>query len=349
MKDSSFNINAVQSDSLFNQISNVLSNARSLVAVTVNTAMVEAYWNIGSLIVEAQGGKNNSTYGDRLIKSISRRMTDSFGKGFSERNLRNMRQFFLTFPIWQTVSAKLSWSHYLLIMRVENPKARQYYIREASEGGWSVRQLERQICTQYYDRLLASHHSDNKINEIPANKLIANNGTYNPLELIHDPFVLEFLDIKEDPSLQEKELEAAILTHIEDFLLELGRGFAFVGRQKRFTLENDHFYPDLVFYNITARCYIIIDLKMGKASYADVGQMQLYVNYFNREVCGKDDNPTVGIILCAEKNDTVIEYTLGNRTDISVFASRYKLILPTEEELRREIEKTKENFRRLKE
>lgn len=341
-------INNISTDNLYSQISQILQEARTKVATTVNTAMVQAYWHIGKLIVDAQGGEERAAYGDELIKAISIKLTAQFGKGFSARNLRNMRQFCICFPIWQTLSAKLSWSHYQEIMRVSNPKAREYYAEEAAKGGWSVRQLERQIATQYYERLLASHRDDAEVREIIARNLPANPEKFDPLKLVHDPFVLEFLDIKEDPALQEKELESAILTHIEDFLLELGRGFAFVGRQKRFTLEGDHFYPDLVFYNIHARCYVIIDLKMAKASYADVGQMQLYVNYFNREICTPDDNPTVGIILCTEKNDTVIEYTLGNRNDIDVFASKYKLMLPTEEELKREIEQTKENFRRLK-
>ncbi|WP_435529246.1 PDDEXK nuclease domain-containing protein [Muribaculum intestinale] len=338
----------IPTENLFNQISRILNEARTKVATTVNTAMVAAYWHIGKLIVEAQGGEAKAKYGDGLIDDLSAKLTKEFGRGFKRSNLRDMRQFYLTFPIYQTLSGKLSWSHYLTLMRVANPKARGYYAESAAGESWSVRQLERQIATQYYERLLSSHRDDNEIKEIIANNLPVKADKYDPLELVHDPFVLEFLDLREDPALQEKELESAILTHIEDFLLELGRGFAFMGRQKRFTLDGDHFYPDLVFYNVVARCYVIIDLKMNKADYADVGQMQLYVNYFNKEVCTPQDNPTVGIILCAEKNDTVIEYTLGNRNDISVFAPKYKLMLPTEEELRREIERTKENFKRLK-
>lgn len=340
--------NNFPTENLFNQISQILNEARTKVATTVNTAMVAAYWHIGKLIVEAQGGEAKAKYGDGLIDDLSAKLTKQFGRGFKRSNLRDMRQFYLTFPIYQTLSGKLSWSHYMTLMRVANPKAREYYAESAASESWSVRQLERQIATQYYERLLSSHRDDNEIKEIIAKNLPVKADKFDPLELVHDPFVLEFLDLREDPALQEKELESAILTHIEDFLLELGRGFAFMGRQKRFTLDGDHFYPDLVFYNVVARCYVIIDLKMNKADYADVGQMQLYVNYFNKEVCSPEDNPTVGIILCAEKNDTVIEYTLGNRNDISVFAPKYKLMLPTEEELRREIERTKENFKRLK-
>ena len=277
--------NPLPTENLFNQISRILNEARSKVATTVNTAMVAAYWHIGKLIVEAQGGEAKAKYGDGLIDDLSAKLTKEFGRGFKRSNLRDMRQFYLTFPIYQTLSGKLSWSHYLTLMRVANPKAREYYAESAAGESWSVRQLERQIATQYYERLLSSHRDDNEIKEIIAKNLPVKADKFDPLELVHDPFVLEFLDLREDPALQEKELESAILTHIEDFLLELGRGFAFMGRQKRFTLDGDHFYPDLVFYNVVARCYVIIDLKMNKADYADVGQMQLYVNYFNNEVC----------------------------------------------------------------
>ncbi len=273
-----------QSENLYSQISQILKEARTKVAATVNTAMVQAYWQIGKLIVDAQGGETKAKYGDGLIDEISRRLTAEFGRGFKRSNLRDMRKFYQTFPIYQTLSGKLSWSHYLALMHVSDPNAREYYAEEAANAPWSVRQLERQIATQYYERLLASHRDDSEVREIIKHNLPIRPERFDPLKLVHDPFVLEFLNVKEDPALQEAELESAILTHIEDFLLELGRGFAFVGRQKRFTLEGDHFYPDLVFYNIPARCYVIIDLKMAKAGYADVGQMQLYVNYFNREV-----------------------------------------------------------------
>lgn len=348
MMENILNTNSIESEHLYSQISQILNEARTKVATTVNTAMVQAYWHIGKLIVDAQGGEERASYGDDLINDISKKLTTQFGKGFTPTNLKYMRLFYNAFPIRHSLRDELSWTHYRILTKVTNPRAREYYVEEAAKGGWSVRQLERQIATQYYERLLASHQDEAEVKEIIAKNFPVNPDKFNPLKLVHDPFVLEFLDLKEDTSLQEQELESAILTHIEDFLLELGRGFAFVGRQKRFTLGGDHFYPDLVFYNIPARCYVIVDLKMAKASYADIGQMQLYVNYFNKEVCTPDDNPTVGIILCAEKNDTVIEYTLGNRQDIGVFASKYKLILPTKEELKREIELTKENFKRLK-
>ncbi|MDO4171988.1 MAG: PDDEXK nuclease domain-containing protein [Prevotellaceae bacterium] len=330
---------------LYDSIRMVLQQARSRAAVAVNSAMVEAYWNVGRLIVQAQGGDSKATYGDGLINVISKRLTDELGKGFDASNLRNMRQFYLTFPICDTVCHKLSWSHIRKLMRIENPRARAWYAEEAAKSTWSVRQLERQIATQYYERLLSSHRDESVIVAKASEALPAKPERFDPLTLVHDPFILEFLDAKDTNCLHEAELEQAILTHIEDFLLELGSGFAFVGRQKRFSIDGDHYYPDLVFYNIRARCYVVIDLKMGKVGYEDIGQMQLYVGYYNKEVCTEMDNPTVGIILCTEKNDTMVKFTLGDRMDIGVFASQYKLYIPSEEDFRREIEQTRENFR----
>lgn len=255
--------------------------ARAKVLTSVNTAMVQAYWHVGKLIVEAQGGEERAVYGDDLIKRISMRLTQEFGKGFSSRNLRNMRQFYISYPIWQTLSAKLSWSHYLQLIKVTNDKAREYYTEEAAKGNWSVRQLERQIATQYYERLLSTHRDSEEV---------------------------ESLIRKNLPARPEK-------------------------------------YPDLVFYNVLTRSYVIIDLKMKRVDYSDIGQMQLYVNYYNREICRPDDNPTIGIILCSEKNDTIVEYTLGDRNDIGVFSAKYDLIMPTKEELSREIELTRQKFK----
>lgn len=316
-----------------------------MVLTTVNTAMVQAYWNVGKLIVDAQGGEERAAYGDDLIKRISERLTKEFGKGFSTRNIRNMRQFFLSYPIWQTVSAKLSWSHYLKLISVSNSKARQYYTEEAVAGKWSVRQLERQIATQYYERLLSTHRDASEVEERIKMNLPARPEKFDPLTLVHDPFILEFIGAKEDLIWRESELESALISHLEEFLLELGRGFAFMGRQKRITIDGQHFYPDLVFYNVLTRSYVILDLKMKRVDYSDIAQMQLYVNYYNRDVCQPDDNPTIGIILCSEKNDTVVEYTLGDRKDIGVFSAKYNLILPTKEELSREIEHTRQNFK----
>lgn len=341
-------VNRDFSDELYDNIKRVLTSARTTAVVAVNTAMVKAYWAVGKLIVDAQGGDHKAAYGDNLLNDLSARLTAELGKGFDASNLRRMRQFYISFPICDTVCHKLSWSHIRHLIKVSNPEAREYYAEEAAKGCWSVRELERQIATQHYERLLSSHRSRTETEQLLKSNLPAKPDQYNPLALVHDPFILEFLDIKPDSALQESELESAIISHLEQFMLELGRGFAFVGRQKRITIDGQHFYPDLVFYNIPARCYVIIDLKMHGAGYSDIGQMQLYVNYYNMEVCTEAENPTVGIILCSEKNDSVVRYTLGSRNDIGVFSPQYKLIMPTEEELKREIEITRENFEQLK-
>ena len=306
--------------------------------------MVQAYWTVGKLIIEAQGGQSKATYGNKLLDELAGRLTKEFGKGFDSSNLRRMRQFYLSFPICDTVCHKLSWSHIRHLIKVSDPKARAYYADEAIKGAWSVRELERQIATQHYERLLSAQRDQADTDALLRANLPTSPDKYDPLALVHDPFILEFLDVKPDAALQESELEKAIITHLEQFMLELGRGFAFLGRQKRITIDGQHFYPDLVFYNIPARCYVIIDLKMHSPDYADIGQMQLYVNYYNMDVCTEHDNPTVGIILCSEKNDAIVRYTLGNRNDIGVFSPQYKLIMPTEDELKREIENTRENF-----
>ena len=336
-------------DDLYAEIKNVLASARNTAVVAVNTAMVKAYWTIGRLIVDAQGGQGKASYGENLINDLSVRLTSEFGKGFDASNLRRMRQFYKSFPICDTVCHKLSWSHIRHLIKITDTNARTYYAEEAVKGGWSVRELERQIATQHYERLLSTHRDKKDAQELLCANLPAKPDKFDPMALVHDPFILEFLDIKPDIALQESELEKAIITHLEQFMLELGRGFAFLGRQKRISIDGQHFYPDLVFYNIPARCYVIIDLKMHAPDYSDIGQMQLYVNYYNMDVCTESDNPTVGIILCSEKNDAIVKYTLGNRNDISVFSSQYRLIIPTEEELKREIEITRENFKLLNE
>lgn len=336
-------------ENLYTDIKNALTIARDKAIVSVNTAMVQAYWTVGKLIVNAQGGQHKATYGKNLIDRLSEQLTAELGKGFTRSNLRTMRQFYLMFPICHSVGGKLSWTHYKRLIRVSNDQAREYYAEEAVKGCWSVRELERQIATQHYERLLATHRDSEETQTLLKSNLPTNPDKFNPMSLVHDPYILEFLDVKPDTALQESELEKAIISHLEQFMLELGRGFAFLGRQKRITIDGQHFYPDLVFYNIPMRCYVIIDLKMHSPDYSDIGQMQLYVNYYNMEICSEHDNPTVGIILCSEKNDALVKYTLGNRNDIGVFSSEYKLIMPTEDELKREIEMTRDNFKLLNE
>ena len=242
------NISSKLSENIYSQIKQVIIKARATVLTTVNTAMVQAYLHVGKLIVEAQGGEERAAYGDELLKSISVRLTKEFGKGFDASNLRNMRMFYLSFPKCDALRHELSWTHYRALIRVSNPKAREYYAKEAAAGKWSTRQLERQIATQYYERLLSTHRDETAVESLIKNNLPAKPEKFDPLTLVHDPFILEFIGAKEDVIWQESELESALISHLEEFLLELGRGFAFMGRQKRITIDGQHFYPDLVFY-----------------------------------------------------------------------------------------------------
>ena len=317
----------------YNQIRGILAAARNKVYSAANSAMVEAYWHIGKSIVEKQGGEARAEYGAKLITELSAQLTADFGKGFTVTNLRTMRQFYLTFPIRHTLCGELSWSHYRLLMRVENEQARQFYMDECAKSIWSVRQLERQINSFFYERLLSSRNKEAVTAEIqtlaPAKK---------PEDILRDPYVLEFLGLEPNASFFESDLEQALIEHLQKFLLELGRGFSFVARQKRFTFDGRHFYIDLIFYNYLLRCFVLIDLKLGDLTHNDLGQMQMYVNYYTREMMNEGDNPPIGIVLCADKSDTVVKYTLPEE-NTQIFASKYKLYLPTEDELRLELQR----------
>lgn len=317
-------------------IRNILEQARGKARSAVNAAMVEAYWLIGQRIVEEeQRGESRAQYGQRLLENLSRELSASFGKGFSYANLRNFRQFYLTYPdqeICYTLCSKLSWSHNRLIMRVEDPKARAYYLQEGAAQQWSVRQLERTIKAQSFQRLLSSQSG-------PAAD--ADSTGNNPLlEFIKDPYVLEFLQLPESVQLKESKLEQAIMDELQKFLLELGKGFSFVARQMRISTETSHFYLDLVFYNYLLKCFVILDLKSGELSHQDIGQMDMYVRMFDDLKRGEDDNPTIGIILCDSKDETIVKYSVLKESQ-QLFASKYKRILPTEDELIAEIEREK--------
>jgi predicted nuclease of restriction endonuclease-like (RecB) superfamily len=325
-------MNKIIKADFYKSVKKVLEAARSNVYRAVNFAMVEAYWNIGRLIVEEeQRGKKRAEYGKYLIKELSGKLTKDFGKGFTERNVRNMRAFYLTFPIWHAVRAELTWTHYRLLLSVENKKARDFYLNEAVDSNWSTRQMERQINSFYYERLLSSKDKKPVVDEAERNALPAKTE-----DLIKDPYVLEFLNLKENKPLLEKELETELLGKLQEFLLELGKGFSFVARQYRISVDNDHFYIDLVFYNYILKCFLLIDLKMGKLTHNDIGQMDFYVRYFEDNIKVEGDNPTIGLILCSEKNETIVKYSVLNENK-QMFASRYKLYLPTEEELAREL------------
>lgn len=314
-------------------IKNILEQARGKARSAVNAAMVEAYWLIGRRIVEEeQHGQHKAEYGARLIEDLSTALTADLGKGFSYANLYNCRQFYLTFPdqaILYTACRDLSWSHLRLIMRVDSPQAIDYYCREAREQNWTVRQLERNIKSQTFERLLATQTN-------PA----ASQGVSPQLEFIKDPYVLEFLQLPEAGQLKESRLEQAIIDELQKFLLELGKGFSFVARQMRISTETCHFFIDLVFYNYLLKCFVIIDLKTGKLSHQDIGQMDMYVRMFDDLKRGEDDNPTIGIILCDSKDETVVKYSVIQESQ-QLFASKYQRVLPTEEELIAEIEREK--------
>ena len=325
-------------NNLFNNIKDMVIDCRNRVYSTVNTEMLNLYWNIGKAIMEIQQGDERASYGDMVLEKLSQKLTNEFGKGFSIINLRRMRKFYCLFPIRSTVLNELSWSHYLELIRIEEEPKRKFYMHECINSNWSVRELQRQRDSLLYERLILSADKA-KVKEL------AEKGQEikESKDIVKDPFVLEFLDIKENTEYQETDLEKNILKHLKEFLLELGKGFSFVGSQVRLTLEEDHFYPDLVFYNRLLKCFVIIDLKIGKVTHQDIGQMQMYVNYYDREIKSSDENPTVGILLSTEKNKTVVKYTLpeDNKT---IFSSTYKLHLPTEKELIDAIEEEKKNL-----
>ena len=325
----------------YRSIRNSVIAAQGKVYSTVNSAMVNAYWEIGEQIYKACGENDRAEYGKNLLQYISDRLTVEFGKGYTVRNLRNMRQFYLMFPIRHTLCTELSWSHYRVLMRISDKTAREFYTDECAKSAWSVRQLERQIHTMYYQRLLASRDKESVAAEIQTTEP---KPEYE--KAVKDPYVMEFLQIKPDTHVYESDIEQALLDHLQEFLLELGRGFSFVARQKRFTVDGQDFFIDLVFYNYILKCFVLFDLKTGTLTHQDLGQMQMYVNYYTRELMNEGDKPPIGIVLCAEKNDAIVKYTLPEDND-QIFASKYYTYLPTEEELKRELRL--DEFRKLNE
>lgn len=324
---------------LASQIAAVIQRARSHVRQSVNQAMVDSYWEIGRLIVEhEQQGQARAAYGQRQLAELSTRLTALFGKGFDASNLRNMRRFYQAFPIRETVSPELSWSHYNTLARVENPSARDWYLREAISQNWSVRALERQIGVLYYERLLASQ--DKALVEAEAARHAA------PLaettkDFLRDPYVLDFLNLNASRFL-EGDLEQAIMDNLQNFLLELGRGFAFVARQQRVSFADEDFYIDLVFYNFKLKCFLLVDLKLGKLTHQDMGQMDTYVRLYDEQIKGADDNPTIGLVLCSEKSEAVVRYSVLAEQQ-QLFAAKYLPYLPSEAELKQELEREREH------
>lgn len=326
----------------FSQIVDLLQSARNNIVRSINQTMVQTYFEIGRMIVEEeQNGKGRAEYGKKLLQELSKTLTHEFGKGFSATNLKQMRQFYLTYSIGQTVSDdfknkqqtvsvkfELSWSHYLKLMRIDNKNERNFYEIEALKHNWSVRELERQYDSALYTRLVLSRDK-NKVKELSEKGLIIE----KPKDAIKDPYILEFLGLPEHSAYSENQLEQKLIDKLEHFLLELGNGFTFVARQKRISFDDKHFWIDLVFYNRLLKCFVLIDLKIGELKHQDLGQMQMYVNYYDREVKLKDENKTIGIVLCQNKSEAVVEYTLPENNEY-IFASRYKTVLPSKEELK---------------
>ena len=327
----------------YDNVRKTLEQARKRVYRNAQSEMVTAYWHIGKMIVERQGGDDRAKYGDNLIKELSIKLTNDFGKGFTISNLKNMRKFYRTFKKSHTVCGQLSWSQIRLLIMIDDENARNFYIRETLDGNWSVRQLEREINTFSYQRYIASRGNHDVVEDTAKRELPS-----EPQSIIKDPYVLDFLGLKPDSAFYEKDLESALITHLNEFLLELGNGFAFVARQKRFDMDGRNFYVDLVLYNYKLKCFVLIDLKRGDLTHQDIGQMQMYVNYYTRELMEPGDNPPIGIVLCADKSDTLVRYTLP-LDNKQIYASKYMLYLPKEEELQNEINKQIELFEEMKE
>jgi predicted nuclease of restriction endonuclease-like (RecB) superfamily len=321
-------------DAVYQQVRAVLASARDRAWQAVNTTMVEAYWEVGRIIVEEeQAGKEKADYGKRIVDGLSERLRAEFGKGYDRSNLFHMRAFFLAYPKVDALRRRLSWTHYRHLLRVGKHDARSFYEAEAVNACWSTRELARQIDSLLFERLALSRDKEGVL-------ALARKGheIQVPSDLVKDPFVLEFTGLRQDERFRESDLEQALIDKLQQFLLELGKGFAFMARQQRITLDGQHFFIDLVFYNRLTRSFVLLDIKVGTLTHQDLGQMQMYVNYYHRALTAPDENPPIGIVLCTDKSEAVVRYTLpeGNTR---IFASRYKLHLPTEEELAAELQR----------
>ncbi|MBS1512013.1 MAG: DUF1016 family protein [Bacteroidetes bacterium] len=359
---------AAKKITIYNDIRLILEQARQTAVRSVNFAMVAAYWKIGErIVVEEQSGNKRAGYGDYLLNTLAEKLTEDFGKGFDERELRKFRQFYLLFSIRDAVRpeltqsvkkkksgknknkhsqaalrAELSWTHYRMLIQVENDTARDYYMNEAADNNWSTRVLERQINSFYYERLLSSKNKKD-LKSSTQKKSIADKPSI--MDFVKDPYVLEFLRLDQKATLYEHDLETELLNKLKHFLLELGKGFSFIARQQKIKADGEHFFIDLVFYNYILKCFVLIDLKTAKLTHQDIGQMDFYMRYYEDKVRQKEDNPTLGIILCSEKNETIAKYSVLNESK-RLFASKYKLILPTEKELVQELRNEVEWYNR---
>lgn len=325
--------------SLIGEIKQIINDARAHAVRSVDFCRVQMYWAIGQRIVEKeQQGKERADYGTYLIKRLAQEIEPEYGSGFGERQLKFCRQFYKTYPNGNALRSQLNWSQYRMLIQISDPDKREYYELEAVNEGWTGRQLERQINSMLYERLLLSNDKESVLAVARKERI-----PEAPQEIIKDPMVLEFLGLERKAAYYEKDLESAIISHIADFLLEMGKGFSFVARQKRLLLEDDEFFADLVFYNRLLRSFVVIEIKNHKITHQDLGQLQMYVNYYDRYEKQPDENPTIGILLCTEKNDTMVRLALPENNN-TILASKYQLYLPTEEQLRTEIERQKQLF-----
>lgn len=329
---------------IYNSIKILMENARKDVAKQVNSILVKTYWEIGRIIIEEEQKRSDrAEYGKQLLIELSKKLSKEYGKGFSRSNLQNMRNFYLLYPICQTVSGKLTWSHYCELLSISDNSKRNFYEKESINSNWSVRELKRQIKTSLFERLLLSSGEKNKEKVLELS--LKGNEINKASDIIKDPYVFEFLGIPEEKAILESDLEKALIIHIEKFLLELGKGFMYVGSQQRVTLGNTHYYVDMVFYNKILRSYILIELKMGKLMPEAVGQLNTYLNYYKSEINDETDNEPIGIILCTDKDNIQAEYALGNLSN-KIFASKYTLYIPNKEELEIQIEHVVKNYRK---
>jgi predicted nuclease of restriction endonuclease-like (RecB) superfamily len=326
---------------LYNDVRAIIIESRSKMYTTVNRETVVACWKIGQRIVEEdQAGENRAEYGAGLLKDLAAKLSAEFGRGFDDRELRKYRQFYLLFSKWDTVRPELSWSHYRSLISVENERARQYYMNEAVAQHWSVRALDSQIRRLTYERILSSQ---NQLAVKSEEDSESRKEQFVPADIVKDPYILDFAGLPSGVNYYEKDLESALINNIQKFLLELGRGFSFVKRQYRFKTDNSNYYVDLVFYNFILKCFVLIDLKVGEVTYQDIGQIDFYTRYFEENVRTETDNPTIGIVLCTERDNTVVRYSVMNDSN-HLFASKYKLYLPTEEELIKELEESRKQI-----
>ncbi len=333
-------------DKLYRSVRKVIEQARCFVSVAANTAIVRQNWEIGRLIVEdEQGGKRKAEYGKAQIKELANRLTIEYGSGYTLTNLKYMRQFYLAFPIGHALRDQLSWTHYRTLMRVMDSKAREWYVNECIACGWGTRELDRQVSTQAYERLLSSVNPDRrrKRQEVPNTPLPEKPKSLVPADFIKNPMILEFLSLPDDIKLRETQLESAIISHLKEVLMELGRGFCFVARQKHIQSGSNDYFIDLVFYNCILKCFVLIDLKIGKVTHKDVGQMDMYRRMFDELICQPDDKPTIGIVLCDETDPDIAKYSVLSGND-KLYAVKYTTVMPSEEVLRREIATQKELF-----